>query len=54
MKRYTTVIFDCDGTILNTLDDLMDSMNYILKNIIIQLELYLKFVISSATASVNW
>lgn len=31
MKRYTTVIFDCDGTILNTLDDLMDSMNYILK-----------------------
>lgn len=31
MKRYTTVIFDCDGTILNTLDDLMDSMNCILK-----------------------
>lgn len=31
MKRYTTIIFDCDGTILNTLDDLMDSMNYILK-----------------------
>lgn len=31
MKRYTTIIFDCDGTILNTLDDLRDSMNYILK-----------------------
>ena len=31
MKRHTTIIFDCDGTILNTLDDLMDSMNYILK-----------------------
>ena len=24
-------IFDLDGTLLNTLDDLMDSMNYILR-----------------------
>ena len=31
MKRYTTIIFDCDGTILNTLDDLKDSMNHILE-----------------------
>lgn len=28
-KRYA--IFDLDGTLLNTLDDLMDSMNYILR-----------------------
>lgn len=31
MKKYDTVIFDMDGTILNTLEDLTDSMNYILK-----------------------
>lgn len=30
MKQYTTIIFDCDGTILNTLEDLMDTMNYVL------------------------
>lgn len=30
-KRYDTVIFDMDGTILNTLEDLHDSMNHILK-----------------------
>ena len=28
-KRYA--IFDLDGTLLNTLDDLMDSTNYILR-----------------------
>lgn len=31
MKKYDTVIFDLDGTLLNTLDDLMDSVNFALK-----------------------
>ena len=31
MKKYKAVIFDLDGTLLNTLDDLADSVNYILK-----------------------
>ena len=29
--RYETIIFDLDGTLLNTIDDLTDSLNYALK-----------------------
>lgn len=29
--RYTTVIFDLDGTLLNTLEDMRDSVNYIMR-----------------------
>lgn len=30
MKKYNTIIFDLDGTLLNTLEDLMDSVNFAL------------------------
>ena len=31
MKKYNTIIFDFDGTLLNTIEDIADSVNYILK-----------------------
>lgn len=31
MRKYDAVIFDLDGTLLNTLDDLVDSVNYIME-----------------------
>lgn len=31
MKKYDTVIFDLDGTLLNTLEDLTDAVNFIMK-----------------------
>ena len=31
-KPYKAVIFDLDGTLLNTLEDISDSMNYVLRN----------------------
>lgn len=51
MMRYSVILFDLDGTILNTLDDLAASTNRVLAKTVCRRAVQRKCAALSATAS---